>query len=216
MVTKEVGKSTSNTNTKNIANQVNMHHLALGSPIHATFLQAIEKGWLAGFPNLSVKTAKEHCTKKAQTILGHQKLIRQNIQSTSAPTTPKSPRTNCHRIGVRAVACKDLRNLVCMDQLGRYPITSARGNKYVMIMYDYDSGFINAIPMKSRKSSELVRAFEFGYSELTTAGLTGQLLRLDNEISKDLIKAIQDKDLKYQLASPGDHRQNLVERAIQT
>ena len=77
MVTKEVGRTT--TNTKNIANQVNMHHLALGSPTHATFLHAIEKGWLTGFPNLTVKTAKEHCTKKAQTILGHQKLVRQNI-----------------------------------------------------------------------------------------------------------------------------------------
>ena len=126
MVTKEVGKST--TNTRNIADQVNMHHLALGSPAHATLQKAIEKGWLAGFPNLSLKTAKEHCTKKAQTILGHQKLIQQNIQSTSAPTIPKSPRTNCHSIGVGAIVCKDLRNLVCMDQLGRYPITSARGN----------------------------------------------------------------------------------------
>ena len=125
MVTKEVGSTP--TGTKNIANQVNMHHLALGSPTHATFLNAIEKGWLTGFPNLSVKTAKEHCTKKAQTILGHQKLIRQNIRPTSTPIA-KSLRTNCHRIGVGAVACKDLRNLVCMDQLGRYPITSARGN----------------------------------------------------------------------------------------
>ena len=85
-----------------------------------------------------------------------------------------------------------------------------------MIMYDYDSGYINAIPMKSRKSNELLRAFELGYAELTEAGLTGQLLRLDNEISKDLRKAIKDKNLQYQLASPGDHRQNLAERAIQT
>ena len=65
-----------------------------------------------------------------------------------------------------------------------------------MIMYDYDSAYINAIPMKSRKSTELVRAFEQGYDELTEAGLTGQLLQLDNEISRDLITAIKDKDLK--------------------
>ena len=103
-----------------------------------------------------------------------------------------------------------------MDQLGRYPITSARGNQYVMIIYEYDSAYINAIPMKSQKSDELVRAFQQGYVELTDAGLTGQLLRLDNEISKDLITAIKEKYLRYQLASLGDHQQNLAERAIQT
>ena len=64
----------------------------------------------------------------------------------------------------------------------------------------------HAIPMKSRG----------GYAELTKAGLTGQLMRLDNKISNDPITAIKEKELKYQLVSPGDHRQNLAERAIQT
>ena len=98
-----------------------MHHLAFGSPTQATFLKAIEKGWLTGFPNLILENAKQHCTKKSQTTLGHQKLIRQNTRSTKDPT----PRTNCHRLGIGAVTDKELRNLVCMDQLGRYPITSA-------------------------------------------------------------------------------------------
>ena len=75
--------------------------------------------------------------------------------------------------------------------LGRYPITSARGAKYVMIMYDYNSGYMNAFTMKSRKSDKLVRAFKVGYDELLEAGPTGQLMRLNNEISKDLINAIK-------------------------
>ena len=67
MSTKEAGSTKRNTpNTKNVANQVNMHHLALGSPTKATFLQAIEKGWLTGFPSLTVENAKQFCTKKAQ------------------------------------------------------------------------------------------------------------------------------------------------------
>ena len=85
----------------------------------------------------------------------------------------------------------------------------------VMIMYNYNSAYINAISMKSQKSVQLVRAFQQGYAELTDVGLTGQFLRLDNEISKDLSKAIKEKDLKYQLVSPGDHQQNLAEQAIQ-
>ena len=74
-----------------------------------------------------------------------------------------------------------------------------------MIMYNYDSSYINAVPMRSRKSNELVKAFQQGYKELTDAGLTGQLMRLDNEISNDLITAIREKGLKYQLVSHGDH-----------
>jgi hypothetical protein len=213
MATKEAGTTRGQANNTNtIAREVNMHHLALGSPTHTTFFRAIEKGWLTGFPNLTLENAKLHCTKKTQTILGHQKLIRQNTKSTKDPT----PRTNCHRLGIGTVTDKELRNLVCIDQLGRYPITSARGNKCVLIVHDYDSAYINAIPMKARKSHKLVRAFELGYKELTDAGLTGQVMRLDNEISNDLIAAIKEQDLKYQLVSPGDHRQNLAERAIQT
>ena len=197
-IAEHVNKGTTN-NTKDIAEQVNMYHLALGSSPHATFLHAIEKGWLTRFPNLLVQTAKQHCTEKGQTILG------KNIQSKRA-----TPRSNYHRIGIGAVTSKELRNLVCMDQLGRYRITSPRGNQYAMIMYDYNSGYINAIPMKSRKSNELVRAFKQGYAELTDAGLTGQLLRLDNKISKDLITAIKDKNLEYQLASPGTTTRTLL------
>ena len=84
-----------------------------------------------------------------------------------------------------------------MSQLGRYPIASARGYKYVMSAYDYDSVYINAIPMKSRKSNKLVRAFELGYKELTNAELTAQLIRLDNKISNNLITAMKGQDLKY-------------------
>ena len=85
-----------------------------------------------------------------------------------------------------------------------------------MIMYDYNLGYINAIPITSRKSDELVRAFQSGYTKLTDAKLAGHLMRLDNKISKDLIAAIKENGLKYQLVSPGDHGQNLAERAIQT
>ncbi len=35
------------------------------------------------------------------------------------------------------------------DQTGRFPITSSRGNKYVMICYDYDPNNIIAEPLKS-------------------------------------------------------------------
>jgi deoxyribodipyrimidine photolyase-like uncharacterized protein len=75
-------------------------------------------------------------------------------------------------------------------------------------MYDYDTNYINDIPIKSRKSNELVRAFKICYDELKQKGLTARVLRLDNEISAELIQAIEEEKLDYQIASPGDHRLN--------
>jgi hypothetical protein len=44
-----------------------------------------------------------------------------------------------------------LENLIAMDLAGRYPITSACGHKNIMVMYDFDSNYINAVPIKSQK-----------------------------------------------------------------
>jgi hypothetical protein len=52
--------------------------------------------------------------------------------------------------------------------------------------------------------------------ELRKAGIVPILHQLDNETSADLIKAIEERNINYQIASPGDHRLNQAERAIQT
>ena len=70
--------------------------------------------------------------------------------------------------------------------------------------------------MKSRTAPDLVAAYNELHQQLLDGGVKPVQQRLDNEISKVLTKAITDKDIKYQLASPNDHRLNLAERAIQT
>ena len=99
-----------------------------------------------------------------------------------------------------------LKNLIATDLPGRYPVTSARGHKYTCVVYDFDTNYINEITIKSRKLSELVRASEECYNILKKNCLTARLLRLDNEVSKYLIAAIEKNQLNYQLASPGDSR----------
>jgi hypothetical protein len=49
---------------------------------------------------------------------------------------------------------------------------------YLFLMYDHDSNFINAIPLHSRKTPELIRAFKECYNELSDHGLTARLLKL--------------------------------------
>jgi len=67
---------------------------------------------------------------------------------------------------------------------GRYPITSAQGPKYIFVMYNYDSNYIHAVPIKSRQSGDLVEAFQVCYKVLTDNGFIGKIVRLDNEISQ--------------------------------
>lgn len=127
--------------------------------------------------------------------------------------------TKNHKLGVMMLDHynqNDMKNLITMDLPGQLPITSASGNKYIFIMLDYDADYIQATPMKSRKKEEIIRCFQLCYAELKRAGFTTQLLKLNNKISNKLVRVIkEDENLDYQLVSPGDHRRNPAERAIQ-
>jgi hypothetical protein len=85
-----------------------------------------------------------------------------------------------------------------------------------MVMYDFDSNTINAVAIKNTKKESLIKGYNDMYEDLRKAGINPVLHQLDNETSKDLIKEIENKGLKYQIALPGDHRLNHAERAIQT
>jgi hypothetical protein len=74
-------------------------------------------------------------------------IVKKNIQSTKP--NPK-PQCKFHDVSTHIIEATDIRNLIATDLPGRYPITSARGHKYLFLMYDHDSNFINAIPLHSR------------------------------------------------------------------
>jgi len=106
--------------------------------------------------------------------------------------------------------------MIATDQTGMLPIISQRGNKYIMILYSYDSNAILAEPVKGRTGKDLVQGYNILYDRLVQAGVKHILQRLDNEASKALIEAIEEKELSYQLAPPYSHRTNIAERAVQT
>ena len=83
-------------------------------------------------------------------------------------------------------------------------------------MHDSITNYINAKGLKSRKSGELLRGFEECYNNLKRKGFIAKLVKLDNEISKEMVKLIEDNKLDYQLAALGDHQLMPAERAIQT
>ena len=45
-----------------------------------------------------------------------------------------------------------LENKIYTDQTGIFPVTSSKGNKYIIVAFEADSNNIVAEPMKSRKA----------------------------------------------------------------
>ena len=65
------------------------------------------------------------------------------------------------------------------DQTGRFPVTSSRGYKYIMIAYYYDSNNILSEPIKSRTSLHIKNAYQTMRKLLCSRGLTPKTHVLD-------------------------------------
>jgi hypothetical protein len=95
-------------------------------------------------------------------------------------------------------------------------VVSSKGNKDIMILYDYDSNAILAQPIKDRTAPELLKAFQFMEQELVARGIKPKLMKLDNEASKLLKAYLHQQDITFQLVPPYRHRRNSDERAIRS
>jgi hypothetical protein len=102
------------------------------------------------------------------------------------------------------------------DQTGRFPVTSSRGNKYIMVVYDYDSNSILTEPLKSRNENELVRAYSKIHALVVSRGLKPELNILNNEAPGKLKQFMRSQQVAFQLVPPHIHRRNAAERAIST
>ena len=106
------------------------------------------------------------------TTYGHLQLIRQGIRSTTKEKNPlpTDTRSKTHKIEFEAITTSELKNMIGSDLAGRYPTTSARGHKYILVMYDHDANYTYAIPIKSREAPEIKRGFTEAYNHLTKNG----------------------------------------------
>jgi len=75
-----------------------------------------------------------------------------------------------------------------MDLTGKFVAPSSSSNNYIMILYNYDSNAILAIPFKNHKSESILAAYKSRHTRLCVARLWLQLQYLDNEA----LHALQD------------------------
>jgi hypothetical protein len=69
-------------------------------------------------------------------------------------------------------------NQIYTDLKGRFPTTFSSGNKYILILYDYESNSFLSDPMKNRGDKEMVCAFDLLIHSLVISGLKPILQRL--------------------------------------
>ena len=229
----------------NIKQAIKYLHLSLFSPTKATLLRAIRNNHFVGWPCLSSAIhVQKHLRLEEPTIMGHMDQQRKNTRSTQrstqrmpvpvAPTndtitppndepehflapdgfTPVASTGRTHEVFLSVQDTPT--GMVYTDQTGPFPITSSRGIKAVMLLYDYDSNAILVEGISSRGQSELLRAYQTLHGRLVHAGLRPKMQRLDNEASLLYKKFLQSQGIDFQLTPASVHRRNAAERAIRT
>ena len=220
---------------RSIPNLMQFLHACAGFPTVATWSKAIDAGYYLGWPGLTASRVRKYLPDSEETTLGHQKLVRQGLRSTRKPapttskgedeegdTAPVKPRPTALTIGRRrnVIACSlpsdELRGMFGTDQTGRLPTVSDRGHKYIFLLADVDTDYIYAVPIRSRKAGEILKAFQEAYDKLSSCGFEPVLHRIDHETSHTLTDAITARGLRYEVMPPANHRQNPAERAIDT
>ena len=215
------------------------HHHTLFAPSETTLRKAIRNNYLITWPGLdqdlvtkglpiSVATAKGHIKQQRQNLQSTKTLLQQAIStSMSIPTVkteeenedffpvPDSPNVKTHDLIFAMVDARKL-DTASIDLTGKFPYISRRGNQYILVGYHYDANYIAAVPIKKRTAGEITKGWEALHSKFSQAGVTPTKYVMDNETSKELIAALEKKQLSYQLAPPHMHRTNAAEKAIQT
>ena len=229
-----------------IADVIEFYHAALFAPAISTLQKALDFGYVHGFPGLDSASIRRHTPFSVATVRGHQDHIRQNIQSTKpvaskpsavtrsyveAATPSPQPTATIQELedipfpvsdepNARTHLCytsiETISGKIFGDLTGAFPVPSRAGNLYHLVVYDYDSNYIDAEPLKSRSGPTILAGYKRIIERLKKAGLQPRFQRLDNEASQQLKDYLRSENINFQLAPPGEHKRNIAERCIRT
>ena len=159
-------------------------------------ITAIKSGNDIDWLLLNKKSVAKYYPETVEIPNGPLNQTRKNVRSTQLALFPLeiSDATTLQGKNQRDVYTKvyDVRNTIFSDQTGQFLKKSQRGNKYLMVMVEIDSNTILVEPLKSRKDSELKRAYHFLVMRLKCAGIVPRKHVLDNEVSDAMKEVIRD------------------------
>ena len=196
-------------------------HAALGSPTQATLLTAAQHGNLVTFPGLTPHNISRHFPESDETQKGHMKQTKQGVRSTKIVDEDAMLGIN-QQPGVKhkdvyLIVFDATKKTMYSDQTGKFPITSARGNKYIMVAVELDGNYIDGEPLQSRSAKALTKAYQAIFQRWKATGVICPNWHiLDNEAPAELKQAIRENKCRVELTPADQHRRNAAERAIQT
>ena len=80
---------------------------------------------------------------------------------------------------------------------GRFPKVSLSGNQHILVGYNYDGNYIDAIPRKNRKGQTITEAWQQMHNKFLKAGAAPLTHVLDNKTSRDLTAAFDENYVLY-------------------
>ena len=214
---------------------VKYFHASFGSHVKSTLSSAARAGYLQGCPGFTQESINKYIMVEDATEMGH--MTKSPAGARSTTTQSKRGRKSAFHLEQQAAAndamalpeqepgnkkthlvfmtAKLANDYIASDQTGAYPRTSSRGCKYICVFYIYDANCIKGIPVKSRHSSELLRAYQTIYKWCERRGFKPSLHRLDNETSQEVEDFIATQKTDMQYSAPGRHCAP-AEKAVQT
>jgi hypothetical protein len=139
-----------NSNQKDLISYL---HAACFRPVKSTWITAIKNGHFTSWPGLTEHAVEKHLSKSTSTTKVNVNQQRQHAISTKVkdPKVIMAEPDLDQGIKTQYVYATTLdAGQIYTDQTGRFPVVSSKGNKYIMILYDYDSNAILAQPIKYR------------------------------------------------------------------
>jgi hypothetical protein len=112
------------------------------------------KKWkFSSWPGLNEYNVEKYLSKSTSTAKGHLNQQRQNVRTTKIKDAKllDSENDQDHGIITQFIYAATIdAGQIYTDQTGIFTVVSSKGNKYIMILYDYDSNEILSQPIKDR------------------------------------------------------------------
>jgi hypothetical protein len=142
---------------------INYLHAVFFSPVKSTWIAAIKNGNFTSWPGLTERAVERHLSKSSATVKGHLNQQRMNTRSTKIKEEENCGNTDTDlENGIKTnciYAATIYAGQIYTDQTGRFPVISSKGNKYSMVLYEYDGNSILADSHQKQNRIETIKIF---------------------------------------------------------
>ena len=108
------------------------------------------------------------------------------------------------------------KGFVYTDLAQNFPVTSIPYNKYILVLYCYNSNGILVKPMQNCSDKEALQVYNKYYGSLISQGFKPKLSVMDNKVSQAIQYTIETHRANFQQVEPTNHQVNVAEQAIFT